>query len=246
LPYSVTMLPSRGVALVVMAKAPQAGASKTRLLPRLDADQAATLALCLTQDSVRNVRALDARVCIAYTPAGGRDVLEPALAPGLRWFAQRGKDLGARMEHAIARAARWGARPILLIGTDSPHLPIENIALAIETLQADRADLVLGPAEDGGYYLVGMSRPAPGLFDGVAWSTSRAYAETAANAQRQSLRLWNAPMGYDIDTPADLARLYEQICTDPRLRDRVPGTARWLAEHSALLALNTVAIGEPE
>jgi glycosyltransferase A (GT-A) superfamily protein (DUF2064 family) len=144
------------------------------------------------------------------------------------------------MEHAIAQGYRWGARPILLIGTDSPHLPAEHITLAIETLRMSRADLVLGPAVDGGYYLVGVNRPAPGLFAGVAWSTSRVYAETVANAKKFNLRLWNLPLGYDIDSPSDLARLREQIHTDPCLCHRLPMTARWLAEHDGLLRVLSV------
>src|SRR5215207_6756464 len=188
-------------AVVVMVKAPRAGFVKTRLTPPLSAGEAAALAACFAQDAVRGAVLSACEVVIAYTPADGRATLEALLPGGLRWLEQRGRDLGERLEHAAAQSFARGAGPLVFVGTDSPTLPPSFITRAVSSLDAGEADIALGPTEDGGYYLVGLRRPAPGLFRDIAWSTPHAYAHTARNAARLNLRLLELPAWYDVDTP---------------------------------------------
>ena len=184
------------------------------------------LAAAFVQDSVRNARQI-ADVLIAYSPANGSHLLERLLPAGLGWTAQRGDDLGDRMGAAMADAAGSGFSPLVVIGTDSPTLPPACIDEAIQTLHSGIADVVFGPTEDGGYYLVGARQPQPGLFDGVAWSSETVLTQTVANAYRLSLRCHLLPAWHDVDTGEDLARLRQELDADPAIQERVPATARW-------------------
>jgi rSAM/selenodomain-associated transferase 1 len=226
-------------AVIVMAKAPRAGAAKTRLAPPLTPEEAARLAACLFADTVSAARGLGAVVVVAYAPTDGRASLEGALrlaltgetSGGLLWLEQRGEGLGERLEGVAGRAFAGGLGPLLFIGTDSPTLPPSFPAAALEGLAGGRADVALGPTEDGGYYAVGMREPAAGLFDSVEWSTPRAYAQTARNAVRLGLRLLELPAWYDVDTPEDLRRLRAELAADEGARRRAPSTFEWLRPH---------------
>jgi len=213
-------------AVIVMVKAPVPGTVKTRLVPPLTAESAAALAAAFVQDAVRNARQI-ADVLVAYSPADGNLLLESLLPDGLHWTEQQGDNLGERMSAAMADAAASGFSPLVVIGTDSPTLPPARIAEAIQTLQSGTADVVFGPTEDGGYYLVGARQPQPGLFDGVAWSTEAALTQTAANAARLNLRCHLLPAWHDVDTGEDLVRLRRELEADLAVRERVPATAQW-------------------
>ncbi len=214
--------------VVVMVKAPMPGTVKTRLSPPLSPADAARLAAAFAQDTVAGLRRIAPALLIAYAPAEGHAALEHLLSPGLLWTAQRGQDLGERMEAALADAHAHGFGPLIVVGTDSPTLPLAFVLEAVSALRSKQADVVLGPTDDGGYSLIGVRRPAPGLFDTVAWSTPLAYAQTAANAERLGLRLHVLPPWYDIDTADDLARLRREMDADPAARARAPMTAQWL------------------
>jgi rSAM/selenodomain-associated transferase 1 len=219
---------------IVMVKAPRAGAVKTRLVPPLTAAEAAALAASFARDTLACVRRVVAEVFVAYAPADGRAETEALLAGGeLFWTEQRGEDLGERLASAAADAFARGRGPVLIVGTDSPTLPASFVARAAGALGGGEADVALGPTEDGGYYLVGLRRPAPGLFREVAWSTPLAYRQTAANAARLGLRTLELPRWYDVDTPADLRRLRDEINDDEDARRRAPATARWLTLHAS-------------
>jgi hypothetical protein len=223
-------------AVIVMAKAPRAGEAKTRLAPPLTQREAARLAACLFADTVSLALGLSAVVAVAYAPADGRPPLEETLRAALSeetscrvlWLEQRGDGLGERLAGVVARAFAEGFGPLLLVGADSPTLPPAFLAAALEDLAGGRADVVLGGTEDGGYYAVGMREPAAGLFDSVEWSTPRAYAQTARNAGRLGLRVLDLSPWYDVDTPADLARLRAELSADEGARRRAPSTYRWL------------------
>ena len=223
-------------AIIVMAKAPRAGEAKTRLSPPLTREAAARLAACLFADTVSFALGVGAAVVVAYAPADGRAPLEETLRVALReealsgvtWFEQCGDGLGERLEGACERAFAEGFGPLLFVGADSPTLPPPFISSALEGLAHGRADVALGPTEDGGYYAVGMRSPAPGLFDSVEWSTPRAYAQTARNASRLGLHLLELPPWYDVDTAAELARLRAELSGDDEARRRAPSTCAWL------------------
>jgi len=223
-------------AIIVMAKAPRAGEAKTRLTPPLTPWEAARLAACLFADTVSLALGTGAAVVVAYAPADGRPSLEEALRAssrgehigGLRWLEQRGDGLGLRLSSVVEMAAAQGFGPLLLVGADSPTLPPSFLVSALEGLAEGRADVALGPTEDGGYYAVGMREPAAGLFDSVEWSTPRAYDQTSRNAGRLGLRVLELPPWYDVDMTADLDRLRAELDDDEGARRRAPSTYEWL------------------
>jgi uncharacterized protein len=197
-------------ALVVFAKHPRPGAVKTRLAASIGNEAAAGL-----------YRALAEHVLEATAPAAGEyerlvffepgEALEEVRAwlPGTRLLAQSGPDLGARMADAFARAFARGASRVALVGTDTPGVTRETAALALSAL--DAADVVLGPAEDGGYYLVALRRPQPSLFAGIDWSTSRVLDETRARAAAAGLDVRELAPLADVDTLDDLRRAWPRI-----------------------------------
>ena len=221
---------------VVMVKAPRAGEVKTRLVPPLTGAEASSLASSFARDTVESVRRVASEVVIAYAPDDGRDVLEAVLGgEGLLWFAQRGEDLGARIESASAFAFERTSSPVIVIGTDSPTMPPTFVGRAFASLSARESDVALGPTEDGGYYLVGLRQPFPGLFRNVEWSTPRVYRQTALNASRLALRVLELPRWYDVDTSADLLRLRGELLSDEAARARAPHTCEWIRAHASSL-----------
>ena len=194
--------------LVVFAKQPAPGQVKTRLCPPLTPAQAADLYACMLEDvldsTLRASAALGLAAVLALHPPEAAAAF-PARA-GLRCEPQRGADLGARMEHAFAREFEAGRGPVLLRGSDSPTLRLETLSAALHALE--RSDLVICPDRDGGYNLVGLRRPAPGLFS-HPMSTASVLGDTLARSRRAGLTHVCLPAGFDIDTAADLALLAE-------------------------------------
>lgn len=192
--------------VIVFAKAPAAGYAKTRLVPALGADGAASLARRLLETAL--AAALDAGVgpvelCCAP------DERHPAFAgvpriEAARLSAQGEGDLGTRMARAFERRLRHDAGAIV-IGTDAPALDAAYLRAAASALATH--DAVFGPALDGGYTLVGLRRPAPALFEGIAWSTPEVMAQTRGRLARFGLRHAELATLADIDDPADLRHL---------------------------------------
>jgi rSAM/selenodomain-associated transferase 1 len=216
--------------VILMVKAPRVGEAKTRLVPALSGEEAASLAGCFARDVLHKARRVVHEVIIAYTPADARPALAQLLSGPLIWHEQEGADLGARLEAIAAHAAALGYGPLIIMGTDSPTLPASFIRAAHDALAASDADIALGPTEDGGYYLVGLRHPVPGLFQDIDWSTPRAYRQTASSAARLNLRLLSLQPWYDVDTPQDLARLRHEIFTSAQAQERAPATHQWLRE----------------
>ena len=199
------------VGLAVMAKAPRVGTVKTRLCPPLRAVEAAELARCFLLDAVeRSAAVAGVRPIVAYAPVEARPDFE-TLAPGFALVAQRGDDLGERQGALIEDILALGHDAALLIGTDSPTLPPETIDEAVSLVMAPNVDVVFGPTEDGGYYLVGVRAPCPALFEAMPWSTSAVLSLTLDRARRSGLRAVCLPTWYDVDTGADLARLESDL-----------------------------------
>jgi uncharacterized protein len=195
-------------ALLVFAKEPRPGAVKTRLCPPFSAQQAADFYACLLADVLETSGAAAARLGLApilcVEPAEACERVAAGAPAGFAVLPQRGPDLGTRMEGAFADAAALHAGPLLLRGSDSPLLGEATLAAALAALA--NADLALSPDLDGGYNLVALRRPAPGLF-AHAMSTATVLADTLANAARLGLRGALLEPGFDLDTAADLAHL---------------------------------------
>ena len=186
-----------------MARHPVAGRVKTRLAAVLGADAACALYRAFVLDLAERLGAMPYAVTWAYTPP---DAPFPELLPGAGCRPQRGRDLGERLTGAIGEEFAAGPGPVIAIGADAPHIPAAALAEAAATL-AHGADVVLGPAADGGYYLIGLGRPAPDLFAGIAWGTAGVLEATLARAGAAGLAPHLLPPSFDIDQPADLARL---------------------------------------
>jgi rSAM/selenodomain-associated transferase 1 len=216
-------------AIVVFAKAPQAGEVKTRLVPHLTPEQAADFYTAMLADvltaTARFSRALGLAPILAVDPWVRRSAVV-SLAPSvIRVVPQRGSDLGARMAWAVREAAAGGARRILLRGSDNPTLDGAAVESALSALA--QHDLVLRPDRDGGYGLVGLRRPAPGLFD-HPMSTSSVLDATLANARCLGLRSLVADPGFDIDDASDLGRL---AATRTAAAGICPRTLAYLDDH---------------
>ena len=197
-------------ALVILTKAPQPGQSKTRLVPPLSYAEAADLARALLLDQLQNLAGFGgARLFIAFTPENAAGFFEGFIAQGFTCFAQRGQSLGERMSHAFEHLFASGFENIILIGSDLPTLSVKFFQQAYAELEKS-ADVVLGPSGDGGYYLIGMKRMLPDIFENVAWSSPDVLSQTIHKLDNLGLRHELLSEWYDIDTAKDLERLQSQ------------------------------------
>ena len=198
-------------AWIVFAKEPESGRVKTRLSPAVAPEDAARLYTAFVEDVCAKVGAAaasgDRRVLAA--PGGAGPVLERiAREQGFETAAQEGPDLGARMAHALGGELARGARAVLLLGSDSPTLPVAALAEARARLaEPGAARAVLGPAGDGGYWLVGAAGGVPDLFDGIPWSTRDVLAATLERARVRGVELSLLGFWHDVDDVADLRLL---------------------------------------
>jgi rSAM/selenodomain-associated transferase 1 len=203
------------LALVVMAKAPLAGEVKTRLCPPLTPAEAAELYRCFVLDTVERVRKLaTVQPVMAYTPPAGRAWFEE-LVPDFILMPQQGADLGVRMATCFERLFTQGYTGVLLTGSDLPTLPLAHLQRAAACLTVPGIDVVLGPSEDGGYYLIGLRHLYPELFEDMVWSTAQVYAETVRRAEACGLTVASLPPWFDVDTPAELERLRDTLIRGP-------------------------------
>ncbi len=198
----------RKVALAVMAKVPAAGEVKTRLCPPLQPAVAAELARCFLLDRVEQLGGIElGDPLVAFTPPEREAELRRLLPVGLRLVPQAGADLGGRLDRLLTGLLGEGYAGALAVDADSPTLPTAFLRLACRHLLDATAEAVAGPCDDGGYYLIGLRRPAPELFRGIPWSTARVLPETVTRAQRLGLPLVLLPPWFDVDRGEDLARL---------------------------------------
>lgn len=223
-------------ALIVLAKAPVPGMAKTRLSPPFTLAEAAACAAAALADTVAVARAVPGVVPLLVHPPGAEDAIRAALGPAmLPAFAlppDATSDVGAAMAWAMARAFAEGTTRVALIGSDLPSLPPAYVTAAFAALDGG-ADVALGPAEDGGYYLVATREPRPSLFAGVAWSTPAVFAQTAARAASLGLTLATLPLWYDIDGATDLLRCARDLAADAAHPARA--TRAFLAAHASRL-----------
>ncbi len=199
----------------IMAKAPEAGQVKTRLCPPLSPEDAAELYRCFLLDKIAQVREVaGAEPVLAFAPAQAAAVFE-ALAPGFALLPQRGPDLTARLTAVCADLFRSGCDAAILIDSDTPTLPTERLERAVAVVKEGGCDLVLGPSEDGGYYLIGLRRLHPELFEGMQWSTPTVLEKTLRRARALGLSATTLSSWYDVDTAADLERLRADLAAGP-------------------------------
>ena len=245
---------ARGVcALAVMTKAPQAGRVKTRLVPPLTPEEAAELNKCFLRDTAAAISracsrrfashppsrsfgatgseaATAARGIAVYTPVGAESAYTEILPAGFSLLPQRGDKFGERLYFAVEDLFRCGFETVCLIDSDSPTVPAENLAEAVELLSTHEDRVVLGPSDDGGYYLIGVKQPHRRLFEQIDWSTERVLNQTIQRAMELELEVKLLPSGYDVDDGASLRRLCNELLADITSADIAPYTRELLAK----------------
>lgn len=207
---TVTCPSGRGNALIVVAKRPWPGRTKTRLIPPLSPAEAADLYECLLKDTLDLVRGVqDVHLVLAYLPADETQYFA-ALAPDFELLPQRGNDLGERLDHALTHCLRLGYRRVAVMNSDGPTLPRNHLMSCFDVLSSG-TDVVIGPSTDGGYYLLATRQPIPRLTREVQMSTPRVTADTLALAVEEGLRVHLLPHWYDVDDVPTLLRLIGEL-----------------------------------
>jgi uncharacterized protein len=245
----------RVCALAVMTKAPQPGRVKTRLVPPLTWDSAAELNKCFLRDTADAIlsacsRLMDdvtrkglppgdsteqleavptsARGVAVYTPVGDESVYEDILPPDFLLLPQRGEQFGERLYLAAEDLFNCGFEAVCLIDSDSPTVPAENFAEALRLLRATGDRMVLGPSDDGGYYLIGIKSLHRELFERIEWSTESVLGQTIERAHELSLEVKLLPTGYDVDDGVTLRRLQQELLSKKTFSDLAPHTREFL------------------
>ncbi len=230
-------------AIAVMAKAPRPGLAKTRLCPPLQPDHAAQLSAAFLRDITENIAAA-ARVApihgaVAYAPAGEERAFDGHLANGTALVLADGSlsmpsgidGFGRALLHAAQALFARGYGAVCLVNSDSPTLPTSLLIKSAQALLGCGERVVLGPADDGGYYLIGMNQPHAHLFADIAWSTETVAAATRARAAALRLDVVTLPTWFDVDDMGSLARLTAEAngLANELKPYAAPATMAWLS-----------------
>lgn len=196
----------------MFAKYWRAGDVKTRLGAAIGLPAAAAVHRQFVQTAVRRFRAVGDQRVLAYSPADGTAAFAELAGEAWRLQPQATGNLGDRLAYYFAHELSGGGASALVIGSDSPNLPIEYLQQAFRQLQD--CDVVIGPADDGGYYLIGLNAPCDQLFVDIAWSTSAVFAQTLARCEALGLRTSTTPTWYDVDTQDEFNRLRADLSAE--------------------------------
>lgn len=209
------LVPPGLCALGIMTKAPRAGRVKTRLTPPLSPEEAAALNTCFLRDTASAILTAvvqdNGRAIAVYTPAGEERAYADILPAEFELVLQRGDKFGERLVLAMEDLFRLGFNAACLIDSDSPTVPEENYAKAIRLLRPAGDRMILGPSEDGGYYLIGLKQPHRRLFEDIDWSTEHVAAQTIARAHEIGLAVEFLTTCYDVDDRVALRRLRDEL-----------------------------------
>lgn len=200
--------------LIIVAKKPQPGSTKTRLCPPFTPEGAAEFYGCLMRDTLAlamKLKGVD--LTLAFTPSSAMDYFQSLVPDGFCLIPQKGNGLGERLYNALAHELDQGYRKAVIMNSDGPTLPLGHLVEAFAGL--DYADVTLGMGHDGGYYLIGLKHLYPELFQNIAWSTERVIPQTLEVCQRLKLKVHPLPMWYDVDVEADLKRLRRDLAKNP-------------------------------
>ncbi len=232
-------------ALAIMTKAPRAGAVKTRLQPPLTPEEAADLNICFLRDIAA---AISRATCSSngglrpteqdtiahgvgvFTPVGSEKEYAGILPLDFDLIPQRGDGFGERLINAADDLLHVGFESCCLINSDSPTATAEAFREAAAQLQRADDRIVLGPSDDGGYYLVGMKKIYRRIFQEIDWSTERVFAQTLERAREIGLNVHLLPKFYDVDDPAMLRRLCDELLSENSDGDIAPATRKFLTD----------------
>lgn len=237
------------VAVAIVCKAPIAGQSKTRLSPPLRPDECAALSACFISDLSGTIGSLadagDVMGYAVYTPRGSEGALRQLLPDRFRLIVQGEGDLGARLRKATVDLLAAGHAGVILVNSDAPTLPKAILRAAVDAVGRGN-NVVLSPALDGGYTLIGLSRPHAGLFSDIPWSTGAVYRLTLARARELDLPVVKVLGWYDVDDAASLQMLADELSgrrpafADPSLEGAdAPATRQFLRERQGALAMQS-------
>ena len=200
-----------------MLKAPVAGKVKTRLAPPLSKKDAARLYECFIQDTFSRISVLRGIDIIAALGADVKSIpkvpaarVKKIVPPGIAIIVQKGKDLGQRLSNIFSELFSLGYKKVAIIGSDSPDLPSEYIKKSFSLLKS-KTELVIGPAQDGGYYLVALSRDCRELFKNIPWSTDVVFQKTVERAKKAGVKSAILPTWYDVDEIENLKALRNNL-----------------------------------
>jgi uncharacterized protein len=238
----------QSVGVGIFCKTPAAGFSKTRLSPPLRPEECGMLSACFIRDLAATMHGIsldgNATPYAVYTPAGTEDRLRALLPPGFRLLLQCEGDFGTRLLRATTDLLGAGHAGAILLNADSPTLPASILRAAVRALRDDV--VVLGPAIDGGYTLIGLSRPHARVFEDIPWSTPDVYRLTVERAAEIGVPVVTVPLWYDVDDRATL-RLLEAELAGQRpsfaaadmMGAPAQATRRFLEQRHASLAAET-------
>jgi uncharacterized protein len=214
-------------ALVVMAKQPQPGRTKTRLCPPFTHPEAAWFYEALLKDTLVLAQKMEGvQLAIAITPPESYAYFEEIMPPGTLLLPVDGADIGVCLVRAMSPLLELGYGKVLALNADGPSLPAGYLLQAVQAL--DTHDLVLGPGEDGGYYLVGLKSMHREIFQEIEWSTPHVLQQTLTHAAHLGLSTALTPLWYDIDLPADVERLRQELAALPS--ERLPHTRKFFPQ----------------
>jgi rSAM/selenodomain-associated transferase 1 len=219
-------------ALAVMTKAPRAGQVKTRLVPPLTHADAARLNICFLRDTASAITQAcngRARGIGVYTPVGAEADYIDVFPNEFALLVQRGEDFGERLLNAMQDLLAIGFAAVCLIDSDSPTVSAEIYAKAIDFLSGkNHESVVLGPSDDGGYYLIGLTKPYRRLFEEIDWSTERVLEQTTSRARELGLTLQLLPTCYDVDDRTSLERLHRELLDNNNPTEAASSTREFL------------------
>jgi rSAM/selenodomain-associated transferase 1 len=236
-PHNGDRVPAGLCALAVMTKAPQAGRVKTRLTPPLSPEEAAALNTCFLRDTSaaisRTAQGTRAQGIAVFTPVGAEAAYADILPADFQLVPQRGDAFGERLSAATEDLLALGFDSLCLIDSDSPTLPDSAFAQAVDFLARPEESVVLGPSDDGGYYLIGLKKLHGRLFEGIDWSTERVLEQTIEAAREAELPVHLLPAWYDVDDRKTLSRLCAECFAsngDHAAIFAAPATRQFLAQ----------------
>jgi rSAM/selenodomain-associated transferase 1 len=216
-------------ALVIMAKEPEIGSTKTRLCPPLSFDEAAAISEALLLDTIQLISGIDALdLAIAITPPESEPYFRRISPPDTILIPVVCKDIGECQSIALKNLLEMGYQKVFALNADSPSLPRAYIQEALSSL--DDHDLVLGPTDDGGYYLVGFKEHQARIFENVAWSTERVLDQVVEIANELDLAVKQIPSWYDVDTVEEIYQLQAEL--DNLAPDSLPNIRKFLTQWS--------------
>jgi rSAM/selenodomain-associated transferase 1 len=220
-----------------MTKAPQAGQVKTRLIPPLTPDEAAELNKSFLRDTTSTISSaamMNSACGIAiYTPVGTESLYDEILPPDFILLPQRGENFGERLYFAAEDLFKCGFESVCLIDSDSPTVTAKSFSKAIELLSSGGDHVVLGPSDDGGYYLIGFNKLHSELFERIDWSTDVVLNQTIRSAREIGLDVKLLPSGYDVDDAGSLRRLCNELLADTAPTSIAPHTRKFLSKLTA-------------